>query len=161
MIYTWSLITWPHVLEEYMETIWGKKKLLDSFPLRLAQTNFVSGLFHFSKFAPFFPRKMRQTEHKAVKKKQEKRERKKKWSVARALPRPFARSAMKISSPLLKISKPCPSAVMSSTSSLSLSLSLRIYAWIKKWNVRIWNWWFCLKIDEIESILFIVNGINH
>lgn len=51
------------------------------------------------------------------------------WWVASALSRPSARFASKISSPLLKISKPSPSAVMSSTShghSLSLSLSLNI-----------------------------------
>lgn len=53
--------------------------------------------------------------------------------VARALSRPFARFASKISSPLLKISKPSPSAVMSSTShghSLSLSLNIIFYVYI-------------------------------
>ena len=51
------------------------------------------------------------------------------WSVARALAKPFAPSATKISNLSLKISKPFPSAAMSSTSygqSLSLSLYLSL-----------------------------------
>ena len=82
---------------------------------------------------------MRQKSQKAVKKKKKKKisqstewsqKMREIWWVARALSRPFARFASKISSPLPKISKPSPSAVMSSTShghSLSLSLSLLEY----------------------------------
>ena len=69
------------------------------------------------------------------------------WSVARALAKPFAPSATKISNLSLKISKPFPSAAMSSTSyGQSLSLSLSISLWIENRKFKsVWNWCFCFE----------------
>jgi len=127
------------------ETTSGKKicRIFLSLFFHPAQTNFCNWLFSFSKFAPFvlFPEIKNETEDRGAQNQKQKNQNTHRhshshshsqrlteidrWSVARALAKPFAPSATKISNLSLKISKPFPSAAMSSTSyGQSLSLSL-------------------------------------
>lgn len=123
------------------ETTWGKKnsRIFLSLFFHPAQTNFCNWLFSFSKFAPFVfvPRnKKNETEDRGPQNQKPNNQNTHshshnhrlreidRWSVAWALAKPFAPSATKISNLSLKISKPFPSAAMSSTSyGQSLSLS--------------------------------------
>jgi hypothetical protein len=128
VIYTWQLNTWQH---DQKGNICAQNFIDFPSSSRLdSQTYFKVPLY-------FFLRLTRDTESEtgdlriralSTHRERERERERERWSVAPLLPRPFARSATKISSPLLKISKPSPSAAMSSTSSgFSLSLSLSLY----------------------------------